>query len=239
MSTVEERSGASTTTAVPPLADGQRLNQAEFMRRYELTPPGFKAELIGGVVHVPSPLSRPHGRSTIDSSTWLGWYLARTPGVEALNDATTLMDDLGVPQPDSQLRILPECGGQSRNEGEYVGGAPELVVEVAKSSRKLDLGGKRDDYERAGVREYIVVALEPGEVYWHVRRDDKLVRIDPDPDGIYRSGIFPGLWLDPAALLRKDLAGVIAVLERGLATPEHAAFVARLADAAARHTNGA
>jgi Putative restriction endonuclease len=239
MSTAEERSRASTTTADPPLVDGQRLSQAEFMRRYELTPPGFKAELIGGVVHVPSPLSVPHGRGSFGVSTWLGVYCARTPGTDGLDKATTLMDDLGVPQPDSQLRILPECGGQGRDEGEYVAGALELVAETARSSRKIDLGGRRDDYERAGVREYIVVALDARGVHWQVRRNDKPVRIDPDPDGIYRSGIFPGLWLDPAALLRKDLAGVLAVLERGLATPEHAAFVARLADAAARPTNGA
>ncbi len=116
---------------------------------------------------------------------------------------------------------------------------PELVVETARSSRTIDLGSKRDDYERAGVLEYIVVALDTKEVHWHVRRDDKLVRIEPDADGIYRSAVFPGLWLDAAALLSKDLAGVLAVLERGLATPEHAAFVARLADAAARHANGA
>jgi Uma2 family endonuclease len=236
MSTVEQRSSATTT--VPALADGQRLDQAEFMRRYELTPPGFTAELIGGIVHVASPLSSPHGRGSLRVSTWIGLYCARTPGTDGLDNATTLMDDLGVPQPDTQLRILPECGGQSRDEGDYIAGAPELVAETARSSRKIDLGGKRDDYERAGVQEYIVVALDAKEVHWHARRDDKLVRIDPDADGIYRSAVFPGLWLDPAALLRNDLAGVFAVLDRGLATPEHAAFVAHLADAAARHTPG-
>jgi Putative restriction endonuclease len=238
MSTVEQRSKESGARAAPLLADGQRLGQAEFMRRYELTPPGFTAELIGGVVHVASPLSRPHGGGSFDTTTWLGVYRARTPGTEGLENTTTLMDDLGVPQPDTQLRILPEYGGQSRNEGDYVGGASELVVETARSSRKIDLGDKRADYERAGVKEYIVMALDTQEIHWHVRRDDKLVRIAPDPDGIYRSTVFPGLWLDPAALLRKDLAGALAVLERGLATPEHAAFVARLADAAARHANG-
>jgi hypothetical protein len=82
------------------------------------------------------------------------------------------------------------------------------------------------------------VALETKEVHWHARRDDKLVRIDPDPDGIYRSSVFPGLWLDPAALLRKDMARVLDVLQLGLATPEHADFVARLAEAAARHADG-
>lgn len=242
MSTVERRATATAngeaTTDAPLLFDGQRLGRDEFMRRYELTPPGFKAELIGGVVHVASPLSRPHGKGSFDVSTWLGTYHVRTPGVEGLNDATTLMDDLGVPQPDAQLRILPECGGQSRDEGDYIAGAPELVAETARPSRKIDLGEKRDDYERAGVLEYIVVALDTKEVHWHARRDGKLVRIDPDPDGLYRSAAFPGLWLDPSALLRKDMAGVLATLERGLATPEHAAFVARLAEAATRVAKG-
>ena len=122
MSTVKRRPPAPP--AIPPLVDGQRLGQTEFMRRYELTPPRFKAELIGGVVHVPCPLGREHGGSSIDTGAWLVHYRARTPGIEALADATTLMDDLGVPQPDAQLRIRPECGGQSRDEGKYVGGAP-------------------------------------------------------------------------------------------------------------------
>jgi Uma2 family endonuclease len=144
------------------------------------------------------------------------------------------MDELGVPQPDAQLRILPECGGQTRDTDQFIVGAPELVVEVAKSSRTIDLGDKRADYERAGVREYVEVALEPGEVYWHIRRGRKLVRVRPGRDGLHRSKVFPGLWLDPAALLSGDIAGVFAALDRGLATPEHAEFVAHLAAVAAR-----
>jgi hypothetical protein len=84
------------------------------------------------------------------------------------------------------------------------------------------------------VKEYVVVTLDPQEVHWHVRRGKKLVRVRPGRDGLYRSKVFPGLWLDPVALLRGDLAGVLAVLDRGLASPEHAAFVAHLAAAAAR-----
>jgi Uma2 family endonuclease len=229
MSTVERRPPAT----FPSLVADQRLSQAEFLRRYEATPPGFKAELIGGVVHVPSPVGREHGRSSVDIITWLGWYRSRTPGVDALDNATTAMDELGVPQPDAQLRILPECGGQTRDEGQFVAGAPELVVEVARSSRPFDLGDKRADYERAGVREYLVVTLEPDEVYWYFRRAKKLARVRPGRDGLYRSKAFPGLWLDPAALLQRDLAGVLATLDRGLATPEHAAFVAHLAAMAA------
>jgi Uma2 family endonuclease len=235
MSTVERRPPPAT---IPPLVAGQRLSQAEFLRRYEATPPGFKAELIGGVVHVPSPVGRKHGISSADMIAWLGYYRARTRGVQVLDNATTAMDELGVPQPDAQLRILPQCGGQTRDEGNIVAGAPELVVEAARSSRPFDLGDKRADYERAGVREYVVVALEPDEVYWYVRRDDKLERMAPGPDGLYRSEVFSGLWLDPTALLNEDLAAVLAALDRGLATPEHDAFVAHLADVAARGNPG-
>ena len=40
--------------------------------------------------------------------------------------------------------------------------------------------------------------------------------------------VFPGLWLDPAALIRGDLAHALKVLQQGLATPEHAAFIEQL-----------
>jgi Uma2 family endonuclease len=222
----------------PPLVDGQRLSQAEFLRRYDATPPGFKAELIGGVVHVPSPVGSDHGISSADLIGWLVSYRARTPGTEVLDNATTAMDELGVPQPDAQLRIKPECGGQTRNAGKVVAGAPELVAEIARSSRSIDLGAKRTDYQRAGVQEYVVVTLDPNEVHWHVRPGPHLVRVRPGRDGLYRSKVFPGLWLDPVALLNQDIAGVLAVLERGVATPEHEAFVARLAGAAARAQRG-
>ena len=129
-------------------------------------------------------------------------------------------------------------GTCSVNEDNYLTGPPEMVVEVAKSSRLFDLGAKRDDYERAGVQEYIVVTLDPHDVHWYRRRGKKLVKVKPDRNGLYRSKVFPGLWLDPAALLRGDLDGVIATLDRGLASSQHAAFVAKLARAAARANRG-
>jgi Uma2 family endonuclease len=219
------------STVKPPLVAGQRLRRAEFHERYEAMPEGVKVELIGGVVHMPSPVGRRHGEMTSTVGTGLGLYRFRTPGVRGADNATTALDDLGEPQPDVQLRILPEYGGQSRDLGTYIGGAPELIVEVADTSLGTDLGDKLADYERAGVLEYVVVALDPDEVLWHARRGDQLVQVPPGPDGVYRSEAFPGLWLDPAALLADDPARLLAVLEQGLATPEHTAFVARLAAA--------
>jgi hypothetical protein len=67
--------------------------------------------------------------------------------------------------------------------------------------------------------------------HWFVLREGRHVEHPPAPDGLFRSEVFPGLWLDAAALFANNLDGLMAGLERGLATPEHAAFVARLAGA--------
>src|SRR5262249_30326157 len=134
------------------------------------------------------------------------------------------------PQPDSSLFILPECGGQvwEDNKG-YLNGAPELIGEVASASESIDLHAKKADYEKAGVCEYVVLALRRQEIFWFIRRRGKFRDLAPGADGIFRSEVFPGLWLDADALLRRDRRQLLAVLRQGLATPEHAAFVARLA----------
>jgi Uma2 family endonuclease len=124
---------------------------------------------------------------------------------------------------------LPEYGGQTRVEDNIIAGAPELVIEIAGSSRAIDRGDKLADYEQAGTKEYVVAALDPVEVYWFIRRGDRFEHRQPDPDGLYRSEVFPGLWLDPRALLADNLTGLLATLERGRASPEHADFVAQLA----------
>ena len=58
-------------------------------------------------------------------------------------------------------------------------------------------------------------------------------RLQPGPDGIHRSEVFPGLWLDATALAAFDLARVLDVLGVGVAGPDHGDFVARLAGLAA------
>ena len=217
------------STALEPLVAGQRMNRAEFHERYKEAPAHLKFELIEGVVVMASPLGKPHARNHMRVMVWLGTYEFQTPGVEAFDNASAALGDLDEVQPDVSLRIRPALGGQSHDLGEIIGGAPELVVEVADSSRRIDLGPKLAAYDQAGVLEYIVLALDPFDVIWHARRDGQLVRVPPDGDGLYRSTAFPGLWLDPAALGSGDGPALLATLGQGLASPEHAAFVARLA----------
>ena len=65
---------------LPPLEAGDHLDQATFHARYEAMPPDFRAELIGGVVFVPSPLRSEHGESHALVMGWLTNYWSATPG---------------------------------------------------------------------------------------------------------------------------------------------------------------
>jgi Uma2 family endonuclease len=232
MSTVER---TRPKKIVPPLVAGEHLDQPTFHERYEAMPPETRAELVDGVVYMPSPMRRGHGRESRFVSGWLDRYERFSPGVEGADNATVKLDLRGEPQPDHFLLIEPECGGQTGvDEDDYYTGAPELVAEITKSSRYHDLVRKKGDYERAGVQEYVIFELDPDCVHWFVHRGGRFEEMRPGRDGIYRSKVFPGLWLDPAALFARDRARRDEVLEQGVQSPAHAAFVARLARARAR-----
>ena len=177
-----------------------------------------------------SPQKTPHAYGQSDVVRWLMAYEDDTAGTGMLFNTTDILGEYSQPEPDACLYILPEHGGQVwEDENQYLNGSPDLVAEVSWSSESIDLNRKKADYEEAGVREYIVVALRQNRVFWFIRRRGRFKELQPDPDGIYRSEVFPGLWLDPAALLRRDRKKLLAVLRQGLATPQHGAFVAKLA----------
>jgi Uma2 family endonuclease len=223
---------ASRTTkavnAVPLLANGDRMKQPEFHRRYEAYP-DKKAifELIGGTVYMASPLRYQHGTYDRKLGIVFGLYAAATPGVEDAGNATIVLGEESEPQPDITLRLTETSGGQSRiNDDEYVEGPPELLAEVAYSSRAIDMNQKRQDYRQAGVLEYLVLCIEEQELHWFDFEKSRPIR--PSRDGIARSRIFPGLWIDVLALLDQNAPRLIKVVQQGVASRAHAAFVRRL-----------
>ncbi|HQU44747.1 MAG TPA: Uma2 family endonuclease [Pirellulales bacterium] len=215
--------------AVPPLEAGDHLTRDEFEHRYWATPGVKKAELIEGVVYMPSPVSRRHGRPHLWLGGWLTQYLAQTPGLDAADNATVRFDDLNEPQPDLLLVIEAISGGQSGvDEEDYFSGPPEFIAEIAASSVSYDLHAKLRVYQREGVREYLVWRTRDREIDWFRLHEGKYELIAADPSGIVKSTVFPGLWLDRAALLRGDLTAVFAALRQGTDSPDHANFVAEL-----------
>jgi len=216
---------------IPPLQSGDRLTHSQFMERYEAMPPHLKAERIEGIVYMAAAAlsAEHHGQPHADIITWLGVYRAATPGVVGADNSTTTLDIDNDPQPDVSLRILNSHGGRAKlGPKGYIVGAPEMIVEIAASSFSYDLGAKMNAYRRNGVQEYLVYRAYDGEIDWFVLRDGQYERLPMGNDGVYRSEIFPGLWLKGDAFIAGNLAEVLAVLQRGIATIEHGEFVKKL-----------
>ena len=220
---------AVSTPPVIPLENGDRLRRFEFEMRYLARPDIKKAELIEGVVHVPSPVRATHAEKHGDLLAWLRVYSASTPGVSVLDNATVRLDRDNEPQPDVLMRIESAAIGQSQLDvDDYVTGAPELVVEVVASSAAYDLHDKLHAYRRNGVLEYLVWRVYDHTFDWFVLTDDEYTPLAPAADGILHSPTFPGLRMAADSLLGGDFATVLSELNKGIETPEHTAFVAEL-----------
>lgn len=212
------------------LRNGDRMSRDEFHRLYENAPKSFKAELIGGVVHVASPLRCAHGNHHGHLAMLFSAYEFNTPGVEMGDNVTVILGDQSEPQPDLYLRVLPEFGGQSATTADdYVDGAPELVAEVSHSSRSIDLHAKREDYARNGVREYLVMSLADTRLRWFDLPSNS--ELSADGDGVIRVRSFPGLWIDAQSLFARDFRRLMEIFQQGIDDPQHAAFIDRLAQA--------
>src|SRR3954469_22628621 len=102
MATITSRQPETREAAepsVPPLENGDRLTRDEFERRYDAMPHLKKAELIEGVVFMPSPVRHDkHGRQHFRLVAWLGNYEAMTPGIEGSDNATARLDVINEPQ---------------------------------------------------------------------------------------------------------------------------------------------
>ena len=217
-----------STVKIPPLENGDRLTRLEFETRYQKMTHVKKAELIEGIVYMGSPLRiNKHGEPHADIMGWLTVYKAFTPNVQTGDNATVRLDPENEPQPDALLRI--EKGGNSIiSEDGYVEGGPELIVEIAASTVSIDLHDKLKAYRRNQVQEYVVWRVDDNEIDWFRLKDEKYIKLQADENGIIKSEIYPGLWLDVTALLKGDLVKVLDVLKQGIETPAHTNFCQKI-----------
>jgi Uma2 family endonuclease len=178
------------------------------MRRYEACEDLEHVELIEGVVYMPSPTKgRRHAGPQARVLGWLFHYQSLHPGeVEVLGPGTVLLDEKNAPEPDAMLcRVAPDLFSPD----DYVARAPDLIVEIANSSRSRDLHQKKAAYERNGVREYIVWRVQDKAIDWFSLREGRYELREPDPDGVIESESFPGLRLHVASMLEGDAAALL------------------------------
>jgi len=218
------------TGLLPLLGNGDRLTRAEFERRYQAMPDLKKAELIEGVVYLGSPVrARQQGQPHSLAIAWLVGYAAATPWVTVFDNTTVRLDADNEPQPDALLRLDESAGGRSRvSDDDYLEGAPELIVEIAASSASYDLHDKFQVYRRNGVQEYLVWLVRDGEFRWYVLEEGRHGLPVADEAGWLKSRVFPGLWLDVAALLAGKMQRGLQCLQEGLQSAEHQEFIQNL-----------
>ncbi|MBK9137152.1 MAG: Uma2 family endonuclease [Verrucomicrobia bacterium] len=218
MQVVEQAPSLTATPAayLPPLENGERLRSGEFLRRYEAMPEVKKAELVEGKVYMGSPVRADlHAEPDGLIHLWLATYASRSAGVKFYPNTTLLLDADNTFQPDAVLCLPPERGGRTRiNAKGYLTGAPELVAEIAASSASLDLQEKLHVYRRCGVNEYLVWRTAENRFDWFLLEDEDYHPQTLGPDGLLRSRVFVGLTLDPAALLARDGARLLASLAK-------------------------
>lgn len=176
-----------------PLENGDQLTRPEFERRYDAMPGLRKAELVQGVVYMPSAVShRHHGNPHFNLIFWMGTYAAATPGVEGGDNTSLRLDLDNEPQPDAHLIVLPAYGGRVRiDQDGFIVGGPEVIGEVAASSASYDLHAKLNVYRRGGVQEYVVWRVLEKAIDWFVLRGGNYDRLAVAPSGFTKARSFP------------------------------------------------
>ncbi len=77
------------------------------------------------------------------------------------------------------------------------------------------------------MQEYLVWQSYENQFNWFVLENGEYIQLQPDDAGIIRSRVFPGLWLAVNELLAGNMKQVLQVLQRGLDSEEHQAFLNR------------
>src|SRR5213080_3744865 len=97
-----ERRTRETKQPLPPLVNGDHLDQKTFHERYEAMPE-VQAELIGGIVYMSSPQKMKHGYHHRKLARLTDEYIDETPGTEGLVNSTSILGPDAEPQPDACL----------------------------------------------------------------------------------------------------------------------------------------
>ena len=121
-----------------PLQNGDRLTRDEFERRYNAMPHVNKAQLIEGVVYMPSPVTHTHHSNPhFNFIGWLHGYAMYTPGVEGGDNGSLRLDLDNEPQPDAYLIIRSDHGVEFGLKTATLSAVPSWWVKCRPAVRVL------------------------------------------------------------------------------------------------------
>lgn len=208
-----------TTLANPPIrrvedmeTSPPRWTHADFMR---LAPEDQKAELIDGALIVMPPPLFAHERLQVFLVKVIGMFVDFFNLGEVLGSRTAVRVSLHQTYGPDILFVSRERRHIiAENE---VLEAPDLVIEIlSRSTAEYDRGVKRDNYDKAGVRElWLIDPYGPAGTQFYQRQGERLIEVAP-VDGIIHSVALPNFklkinWLWPDE--KDELLNTVAVLK--------------------------
>ena len=194
---------AAATQPDAPQTEQRRLTAADLDLVHAVRE-GDRVDLIGGEAFVTPAPDRDHQSALRNFLALILAALRANPSGEVwFAPYDVRLSEHDVVQPDL-LYLAKERLSLSTQRG--VLGPPDLVVEaLSPATRDLDLGARRDLYERSGVREYWV--LDPrAETVTLLRLADGSFAEAASEGGLLCSAVVPGLAVDPADVFA-DLPG--------------------------------
>ncbi len=129
---------------------------------------GTRVQLVGGLLVEMSPQNDPHWQTIVDLNMILAPQVAGRHSVGV--QGPLLVDEISEPEPDLTVLPLPRYRGLGKT------GEALLVIEVADTSLRFDLGEKARRYGAAGYPEYWVIDVNAKVVHRHTQ---------PHPDGTW------------------------------------------------------
>lgn len=197
---------AAITQPAPAM---QKLSYKEFLIAYD----GVRAEWVDGEVIMAPPASDLHQDFVDFLISILRVYIE--------------MRDLGwVRSAPFQMRLAQISRGREPDilfvrkdrmhliQLTYLDGPADLAIEIISPESLLrDRGEKFAEYELAGVQEYWLLDPERKRADFYQLESDGRYRLASLDEGIYRSKVLQGFWLNVDWLWQNPLPKVLAVLQ--------------------------
>ncbi|MBI4614389.1 MAG: Uma2 family endonuclease [Planctomycetes bacterium] len=162
---------------------------------------GYLYELAKGVVVVVNVPRVSHGLLTQAIDDQVRVYKVAHPGVIHFlapgSDCALRLPGLQSERhPDRALYLTPPP-----SDNPWDAWTPEIAIEVvSRGQEERDYGEKREEYLRAGVREYWIFDPHRRTALFLRRQGDEWSEEEKEPASVYRTALLPGFELDLAAV---------------------------------------
>ena len=205
----------TSAVAGPALTDTPAAEQSPLRMSFEefikWAGEDILAELVQGDVVMMTPASLPHQALSMFLTRVLsdyvdvgeiGW-IGTAPIALRLSPDTVREPDLLFVANDHLDRVKETC----------VDGPADLVIEIVSAdSVGRDRGEKYYEYEQAGIPEYWLIDSRTRRAEFYQLQGAYYQPMFPDAQGIYRSRVLPGFWLNVGWLQQEPLPDVEDVL---------------------------